>query len=338
MPLSKLKLGYTEYKVDYVVKYTEHKDFVDKLILNADVVICGEAPATLVKQRIKHGLLTFKDDERRYKALIKYLKWPIYTYESLVFNKGYLLSASAYGARDYILSGMKPDRCFKWGYFTEVKTYEDINTIIREKSSSPKISLLWACRLVGWKHPELAIKLAKLLKRDGYCFELSMVGMGPLDEKIRRMVRDARLEDVVTIIGPLKQEELRVRMEKSEIFLSTSDQNEGWGATINESMNSGCAVVASHAIGAVPFLIKDGENGLTFKSRDLSSLYKKVKSLIDNPDERKRLGYNAYCTMQETWNSKRACRNLLLLIDALLNGRGTPIEEGPCSKAEVINS
>ena len=57
-------------------------------------------------------------------------------------------------------------------------------------------------------------------------------------------------------------------MEKSEIFLFTSDKGEGWGAVLNESMNSACAVVASHAIGSVPFLLKDGENPSLSVARD----------------------------------------------------------------------
>lgn len=51
----------------------------------------------------------------------------------------------------------------------------------------------------------------------------------------------------------MKASEVRSYMEKADIYLFTSDFNEGWGAVLNESMNSGCAVVASHAIGSVPF-------------------------------------------------------------------------------------
>jgi glycosyltransferase involved in cell wall biosynthesis len=126
-------------------------------------------------------------------------------------------------------------------------------------------------------------------------------------------------------------------MEESEIFLATPDQNEGWGATINESMNSGCAVVASHAIGAVPFMIKDGENGVVFKSKNQNDFYKKVKWLLDNPHERIKLGMNAYKTVTETWNATIACRNLMHLIDAINSGEVIPYSTGPCSHAEIID-
>ena len=342
MPESFVKTGYSKYQEPYVYRYSnDTKEYIDGEILNADVVICGEAPAKMIRERVRRGLLVFRDDERRYKSLIKYLKWPVYTYNSLIYNKGYLLSASAYGSRDYVLSGMKADKCYKWGYFTEFKTYESIESLMamkrqsREKNTS--VSILWACRLIGWKHPEMAVKLAKRLKDDGYRFKMKIAGRGPLEGALQAMINDYGIADYVSLIGPQKQEVLRTLMEKCDIFLATSDQNEGWGATVNESMNSGCAVVASHAIGAVPFLIEDGKNGLVFKSKDVDSLYSKVKWLIEHPDEISKLGRNAYYTMRDVWNADVASSNLLKLVEALKKGIEPDIQYGPCSRAEIIN-
>lgn len=341
MPDSYKKTGYTEYKEPYVLRYSDdEKEGIDQLILDADAVIIGQAPVSMIKKRIEDGKLFFRVSERRYKSFLRYLKWPVYTYQSFSYNKGYLLAASAYASRDYVLSGMKPQRCFKWGYFTELKTYEDVDALIQNKHKAEqgrKVSMLWACRLIDWKHPELAVKLAKLLKADGYCFELKIAGIGTMESQLKQMIHEEGLEDVVKMIGPQKQEVLRILMEQSEIFLATSDQNEGWGATINESMNSACAVVASHAIGAVPFMIKDGENGSIFQSKNLESLYTKVKWLFDNPQKRKTLGKNAYLTIQDTWNAKVACINFLQLVDAITKGELTPILDGPCSEAEIYN-
>jgi glycosyltransferase involved in cell wall biosynthesis len=75
-------------------------------------------------------------------------------------------------------------------------------------------------------------------------------------------------------------EAVRDHMEAADIFLFTSDFNEGWGAVLNESMNSACAVVASHAIGSVPFLLKDGENG--FIQTLLEMYAETVNVLTDN--------------------------------------------------------
>ena len=110
-------------------------------------------------------------------------------------------------------------------------------------------------------------------------------------------------------------------MEAADIFLFTSDFNEGWGAVLNEAMNSACAVVASHAIGSVPFLLHEGENGLIYKNGDENGLLDRVVQLIEQPEMRKRLGRKAYQTLTEQWNAEIAAERFLQLSEALLQGR-----------------
>ena len=119
------------------------------------------------------------------------------------------------------------------------------------------------------KHPELPVMLAKRLKDKGYNFHLDMYGRGDELYPTQQLVKSLALNDNVSFYGSLPNEEILKEMRKHEIFLFTSDRNEGWGAVLNESMSNGCAVVASNLIGSVPFLIQDGENGMVFKSGDL---------------------------------------------------------------------
>ena len=127
-------------------------------------------------------------------------------------------------------------------------------------------------------------------------------------------------------------------MEQSEIYLFTSDRQEGWGAVLNESMNSACAVVANSAIGSVPFLIDDGRNGYVYKDGDIDALYEKTKKLLDNVDERKRLARNAYLTMANEWDAENAAKKFLVLCERMLAGeyKPFPFEAGVCSKAEIL--
>lgn len=336
-------LGFKEYKEPYLIKYSGNETKVDQLIMEADAVICGEAPSKLVKKRVNAGKITFRDDERRYKGIIKYLKYPIYTWHSLVFNKGYLLAASAYGSRDYVLSGMKSCKCFRWGYFTEVKEIKNIDAFIEQKQKNnvikkeKEVSILWAGRLVGLKHPELAVEVARRLNEDGFKFHVNIIGPGEMTNKLKELIEKYNLSETVSMLGQKGQDEVRKYMEESEIFLFTSDEREGWGAVLNESMASACVPVASHAAGSSSFLIKNGENGFIFKSENIESLYAKVKQLVEDKALRIRLCKEAYLTMHNTWNGKKASENLMALIQALKEGKGTPITDGPGSQAPIMN-
>ena len=103
-------------------------------------------------------------------------------------------------------------------------------------------------------------------------------------------------------------------------------------------MNSGCAVVASHAIGSVPFLMKDGENGLVYRSGDVAMLTDKVRDLLDHPEKRRTLGSAAYETMVATWTAEVAAERLMNLAEHILAGEKNPdlYENGPCSKASIL--
>ena len=169
---------------------------------------------------------------------------------------------------------------------------------------------------------------------------MSIIGKGEMEAKLHEMIRRKGVEDCVEMLGAMSPDEVRSHMERADVFLFTSDFNEGWGAVLNESMNSGCAVVASHAIGSVPFLIRDGENGLIYENGNQRQLEERVESLIRNSGYRKKLGVNAYESIVNTWNADAAAERFIALSQALLNGKAADsiFKEGPCSRATIINN
>ena len=204
----------------------------------------------------------------------------------------------------------------------------------------PCVSILWAGRLIGWKHPDASIRLAESLKEKGYSFKMTIIGTGEMEEQLHNMIGDKNLEDCVEMPGAMKASEVRSYMEKADIYLFTSDFNEGWGAVLNESMNSGCAVVASHAIGSVPFLIKNGENGLIYENGNQEDLEKKVQGLLEDVPLRRKIGENACKTIINTWNAENAVNRFMKLADTLSRkGKAEDLFfDGPCSKAGILKN
>ena len=186
----------------------------------------------------------------------------------------------------------------------------------------------------GVKHPEFAVLLARYLKEKGYKFRLDMIGDGEQKEEVEAIIKENNLGDYVKLLGFLPPDEVRTYMEKADIYLFTSNHLEGWGAVVNEAMNSACAVVAGSNAGAVPYLIKDGENGLIYEGENIEQFFKKVEMLINSEELRKKLGKNAFDTIYKTWNAKIAARRLVRFSNHLLHD--TPYEKytiGPLSKA-----
>ena len=333
--------GYqTRLQESYVIQYRRNEKASEEQIQAADVVIFGACPNHLIALRMAENKLSFLYSERFFKKgtwrrfipqTRKKVTERIVQYKD---KRLYALCASAFLPYDLKLLGFLPEKCFRWGYFPENKTYQ-IADLCAKKD---RRRIMWAGRFLDWKHPDDALQIAKRLKDAGNDFHMDIVGTGEMETQLKGMADNMDLRECVTFLGSMPPDEVRGLMEQAGIYLFTSDRNEGWGAVLNESMNSGCAVVASHVIGSVPYLMKHRENGLIYKSGDVDGLYAHVKYLLDNPGEQERLGRAAYETITGLWNAEIAAQRLIALSEHLLAGEKYPdlFEDGPCSRAEIV--
>lgn len=340
IPKERLELGYADLNNSrsYILRAYEARNEANAFLAcnNADVLLVGSAPDEYIKNSDRRKLI-FRYSERPYKnhskvrALLSEMK---HHYRFWKYNIS-ILCASAYTAGDHARYGMYKNRCYKWGYFPEVKIYSDNEKPVKFNKVHHEVEILWAGRLLSWKHPEVAIEVAQRLNDDGYLFHLNIIGTGEMEEALKKSVDLAGLNNKVHFFNSMPPERVRNHMESADIFLFTSDHNEGWGAVLNEAMNSLCAVVANDSIGSVPFIINDGINGFVYQD-DSESLFEKVKMLIDNRELRGQIQENAYNTMVNYWNPEVAAERLINLISYIQEGVGTPYCEGPCSRADVL--
>ncbi|CCZ58222.1 glycosyltransferase [Hungatella hathewayi] len=321
----------------------EEMETAKALIRDSEVVIAGSVPESMISSRLKASKLTFRYSER----IFKNGRWHVFSPRAIrniilhhtryCKKQVYLLCAGGYVAGDYHMLGAYIGKTYRWGYFPETITY-DIKTLLKGKKSNVT-ELLWAGRFLGWKHPELAVKLVKRLVTEGYRVHLTMIGNGEKEACLKYMAESYGISDTITFLDFMPPEKVRHYMEKSNVFLFTSDFKEGWGAVLNEAMNSGCAVVASHAIGAVPFLIKPGVNGLVFKSNDDNDLYKAAVSIISDRKRQEELGKSAYETVTELWNAKTAAARFIRLAEELMEKKTVEsYTEGPCSRTSFLSN
>lgn len=316
--------------------YRDQADICHDLILNADAVVFGGAPESMIRERIKEQKLVFRCSERPLKRglePLKYIprliKWHRRNPEGKPIH---LLCASGYAAADYAKFGLFQNKSYKWGYFPPTRRYEDVNALMERKE---KNRILWCGRFLDLKHPDDALRVARMLKEEGIVFSLDFVGTGPMEGELRRLCTEWQLEDRVCFRGPMSPDGVRDEMERSGIALMTSDQQEGWGAVLNEAMNSACAVISSRESGSAPFLIRDGENGFVFSSGDIDTLVRLLKDLLLDPKNQRQLGERAYDTIITEWNAEIAAKRFLHLTESILNGTESPdiYTSGPCSKA-----
>ena len=126
-------------------------------------------------------------------------------------------------------------------------------------------------------------------------------------------------------------------MEKADIFMMTSDFNEGWGAVVNEAMSTGCAVLISSALGCAKYLVSDKENGFIYQFGNQKDMNDKLYLMATDHKLRKEAGKNAFKTISSEYNQTVAVKRLMEFIGSG-NSKVKEYESGPLSLAPVTKN
>lgn len=346
MDEERVKMGWGEDmdEAPYAFFNDDDYDRSNRLMRESDVVICGSIHQLYIEERLSLHKPTFRYFERLYKKGRLYglnpssLSRKKKEHAAYKNDPVYLLCAGAYTAGDFALSGSYPGKKYRFGYFPRTIEFKDGELKDLKNNCVPEI--LWSGRMLDWKHPGAAVFTAIHLRKNGIPFHMTIIGDGECRKNVELTIQEHNLYEDIEIKDFMKPEEVREIMARSDIYLMTSDTNEGWGAVVNEAMNAGCAVVASNAAGSVPYLIKHEENGLIYKSGDFKQLgYFTAKLCLDKA-LREKLGNAAENTIRSLWNEKETAKRLINTCENLLkdNGSGNIFlyEDGPMSKAPEL--
>lgn len=345
----RLKLGWKKLEANYLIRTYESLSSYQKamvVISDADVVIfaSGSAKESFIKERKKAKKLIFRYSERPIKTgknnVVKnFLRGLRYQYRNPRHLPIYMLCASAYTPSDFTKLGVFNNRFYKWGYFPEVKQYEDIDGLLFNKEYS---TFLWAARFIELKNLPDVLKAFSLVLLNHPKAKLKIIGGGPLENSYHSLVKEMRLENNVFFLGTMSSLDVRLEMEKAGTFILSSGFEEGWGAVVNEAMNSGCVVIGSHSCGSVPFLIEEGKTGLIYKLHDVEELARKMEWSLESASRSSNIGRNAYLKIINIWEPKKAAARFIALAEEIIEGKYAEDEcnlfsEGPCSPAKILD-
>ena len=142
------------------------------------------------------------------------------------------------------------------------------------------------CGLRPEKELETALRaLARLAPhRPGLRFVV--VGDGPERKRLERLASDLGVPTL--FLGQRANDEVPDLLAAMDVLVLTS-RFEGMPLAILEWMAAGKAIVASR-VGGIPAIVADGEEALLVPPRDYVTFADQLARLLDDPDERRRLG------------------------------------------------
>lgn len=133
------------------------------------------------------------------------------------------------------------------------------------------------------------LKIYTLLHKDYPDWKLDIVGDGVEKERLEKFIEEHELQDFVTLHGFRDKDYIDKLLHDSSIYLLTS-YTESFGIVLIEAMSHGVPCIAFDSAEGARELIQSGKNGYLIKNRSYTAFIKKVSDLIENKEERKRIG------------------------------------------------
>ena len=164
---------------------------------------------------------------------------------------------------------------------------------------------------------EAIVKIKKTYPR----IHLIFVGDGPVEEKLKKMVKESDLSGNVTFF-PFTSAPVYI-YEVIDILVLASLYKEGLPNALLEAMSMQLPVVASHLAG-VPEVVKDGETGYMVDPGNSSQLAEAVVKLWSDPETYSDMARNARQFMASTFDKKRQFRAFLNYFERILSRGSLP--------------
>lgn len=158
------------------------------------------------------------------------------------------------------------------------------------------------------KRQDRLIEIAKDLKKEGYKFKIQIVGNGPEEENIKKLIKSYGVEDVVELVGlqlnPYKY------MKNGDAFVLSSDF-EGFGIVVKEALLLKKLVIST-AVTGVTEVLENGRYGI-LTDVDTEDLENKMRDVLENRIDTKNI-------LKELGNYDCGNQKIIEELEKILNG------------------
>jgi glycosyltransferase involved in cell wall biosynthesis len=151
--------------------------------------------------------------------------------------------------------------------------------------------ILWMRTLEDIYNPEMAVRVAAILAKKYEDFRMVMAGYdrGSL-ELVKQLAKDLGVQDKIEWPGYISNEQKNKYASKLDIYICTN-RIDNAPVSFIEMMALGLPIVSVN-IGGIPYLLKEGSNGLMVNLDDDAAMAEKIVSIIEQPRLGERLAAN----------------------------------------------
>jgi colanic acid/amylovoran biosynthesis glycosyltransferase len=149
------------------------------------------------------------------------------------------------------------------------------------KTPGETLQIISVARLTEKKGLHVAIEACRQLKVQGVNFHYRILGIGPWERRLRTLIEQYQLEDVIEMPGFKPSHEVKAMLDDADVFLLPSvtgadGDMEGIPVALMEAMAVGIPVVSTLHSG-IPELIDANESGWLVPENDASALAERLR-------------------------------------------------------------
>ena len=190
------------------------------------------------------------------------------------------------------------------------------------KAPATPLEIISVARLTEKKGLHVAIEACRQLKEQGVAFRYRILGIGPWERRLRTLIEQYQLEDVVEMPGFKPSHEVKAMLDDADVFLLPSvtgadGDMEGIPVALMEAMAVGIPVVSTLHSG-IPELVEADKSGWLVPENDARALAQRlaVFSQLDT-DELAPVVKRAREKVEHDFNQQVINRELASLLQAL---------------------
>lgn len=207
------------------------------------------------------------------------------------------------------------------------------------RKSIDEIRFLSIGRLVEKKGYIEQFRIYRDLRKRGIAFKVEIIGDGPLQHSLLKLIDDYGLQKNVHLIGKIPHEQVHSYYQRADFFIFTGmiakngDRN-GLANVIPEAMARGIPVLTTPDSGIVENFKSDYE-AVILPIRPVENWVMAIKNLTSDYNQRKQIGIAARNWVERNFNAKKNSSRLFKLMyaecmnQADLASNSTNIEESP---------
>lgn len=191
-----------------------------------------------------------------------------------------IITPSEFYKTKLVEDGISPEKIVVLHNFIDI---DDYNVKIEDEGYA-----LYFGRIIKEKGVLNLIKAFKNIENN----KLYIAGDGPDMEKVKKYIKDNKLEEKIKLLGFLNSDQVKNYVRKARFIVVPSVWYENCPYSVLEALAMGKPIIGSN-LGGIHELVKNNETGLIYKYDDINDLTDKMIVLFEDKNKAEEMGKNA---------------------------------------------